>query len=520
MEESSKVNTLVKNTGWIYINKVVFAILQFVVTILVIRKLEVEIYGTFNFLIGSFFIFQIFAASQVTAVFDRYIPELIKNKDFLRYRRLLVLGALLALVSLTILLVALQFFHEPFGKAFNIVNFSDYLLPFTIYIFARFSKFVTEALIKALLLHKQFSIINMVVMALRSFAYIYFLPVLSVDIMLVIESAVAVLMSVLAIIVTIKFNSKLRYDPLLVTGETIHRKRVIKFSFYSLFNEFGANVVGESSDIFIIAYFGNPFLLGLYTFGFKIYHLLFQILPLKDFYSILRPLFFQKFTSEHTKEEFIQMFNFIIKFMLPLLAVPAIYFYVYGQSIISFVYDPKYLDAYLVTCIILTNYIFTALFFPVGLTIQLKERMDIALLGKIVAVFSLIAGALGMKYFGIEGVALATILGSLMKNIIMIYFMRGKAHMHYRLLEYKNYVLIFAFLYFVFSFTQPLVSNLWLLLCFSALFMITAGLLVIMFHPYNSDDLQILSRVGSNSKIGKKLVPIVHKIHNLKPKLG
>ncbi len=520
MEESSKVNTLVKNTGWIYVNKVVFAILQFIVTILVIRKLEVEVYGTFNFLIGSFFIFQIFAASQVTAVFDRYIPELIKNKDYLRFRKLLVLGAILALVSLGILLTALQFFHEPFGSAFNINNFSDYLLPFSIYIFARFSKFVTEALIKALLLHKQFSIINMFVMALRSIAYIYFLPVLSVDIMLTIESVVAILMAILAIGVTIKYNSQLKYDPALVTGDEVHRKRVIKFSFYSLFNEFGANVVGESSDIFIIAYFGNPYLLGLYTFGFKIYHLLFQILPLKDFYSILRPLFFQKFTSEHTREEFIQMFNFIIKFMLPLLTVPAIYFYVYGQSIIDFVYDPKYLDAYLVTCIILTNYIFSALFFPVGLTIQLKERMDIALLGKIVAVFSLVAGALGMKYFGIEGVALATIFGSLMKNVLMIYFMRGKAHMHYRLYEYKNYVLIFAFLYIAFSFTQPFVTNIWTLIGFSGIFMLTAGLLIIMFHPYNQQDLQILNRVGSNSKIGKKLVPIVLKIHNLKPKFG
>lgn len=520
MEGSSKINTLVKNTGWIYINKVVFTILQFIVTILVIRKLEVEVYGTFNFLIGSFFIFQIFAASQVTAVFDRYIPELIKNKDYLRFRKLLVWGAGLALVSLAILLVALQIFQEPFGKAFNIEHFSDYLLPFTIYIFGRFSRFVTEALIKGLLLHKQFSIISMIVMALRSVAYIYFLPVLNVNIMLLIETGIAILMSILAIGVTVRYNSKLIYDAAKLTGEVVHRNRVIKFSLYSVFNEFGANIVGESSDIFIIAYFGNPYLLGLYTFGFKIYHLLFQILPLKDFYSILRPLFFQKFTSEHSKEEFVQMFNFLIKFMLPVLTIPAIYVYVYGQSIISIVYDPKYLDAYLVTCIILTNYVFSALFFPVGLTIQLKERMDIALLGKTVAVFSLVAGVFGMKYFGIEGVAAATILGSILKNSLMIYFMRGKAFMTFRFWEFKNYLLIFIAIYFIFSLTRPLITNIWWLLVFSGLFGITAVILIIMFHPYTNKDLELLNRVGNTSKISKKLVPVILKIYRWKPQLA
>jgi O-antigen/teichoic acid export membrane protein len=204
--------------------------------------------------------------------------------------------------------------------------------------------------------------------------------------------------------------------------------------------------------------------------------------------------------------------------MLPLLSIPAIYFYVYGQPIIEYVYDPKYMDAYLVTCIIMTNYIFTALFFPVGLTIQLKERMDIALTGKVIALFSLAAGILGMKYYGIEGVAAATIFGSLFKNGLMIYLMRGKAHMVFRFKEFKNYLFVFITIYLIFAQTKTWVTDIWTLLVFSGIFMVVSGILVIMFHPYNQSDLDMLAKVGHNSKIGRKLTPVILKIYNLKPK--
>ncbi len=519
MQENSKVNILIKNTSWVYINKVFFSILQVIVTILVIRKLDIDIYGTFNFLIASFFIFQIFAASQVASVFDRYIPELIKNKDYRRFKKLVTYGVVIAIFGLSALLILLYLFQKPFADLFNFMDFEKYLLAFMAYVIGRFARVITEALIKAMLLHKQYAIINMIVTALRSVLYLYFLPRITINLMLYIEAAIGMLYGISSFVVAVvKYKKAMKtHNTADVIESDISASRVMKFGLYSVFNELGANIVQENSDVFIIKAMGNPFLLGLYTFAFKIYHILFQILPLKDFFSVLRPLFFQKFTSEHTKEDFVHMFNFIIKFMLPLLTFPALYFFIFGKEVIEFVFDPKYIAAYTVTCIIMSNYIFTALFFPVGMTIQLKERMDIALAGKIVVIFSLVAGFLGMKYFGIEGVAVATVLGLILKNLLMLFLMKNKAHMEYRFSEFKNYLFISLFLVALFYFTESFIINIWRLGMVSVLYVLAAGILVIMYHPFTDRDMLVIIKMRNSSKIGKKIAPFIEKVYNLKP---
>ncbi len=522
MQESSKVNTLVKNTSWVYVNKVFFSILQVIVTILVIRKLDIDIYGTFNFLIASFFIFQIFAASQVASVFDRYIPELIKNKDYRRFKKLVTYGIFIAIFGLSVLIILLYVFQKPFADLFNFTDFEKYLPAFIAYVVGRFSRVITESLIKAMLLHKQYAIINMLVAALRSILYLYFLPQITINLMLYIEASIGILYGVASFsVAVVKYKKVMKtHNTADVIESDISASRVMKFGLYSVFNELGANIVQENSDVFIIKAMGNSFMLGLYTFAFKIYHILFQILPLKDFFSVLRPLFFQKFTSEHTKEDFVHMFNFIIKFMLPLLTFPALYFFIFGKEVIEFVFDPKYVAAYTVTCIIMSNYIFTALFFPVGMTIQLKERMDIALAGKAVVIFSLAAGFLGMKYFGIEGVAVATVLGLILKNLLMLFLMRDKAHMEYRLLEFKNYLFISIALVVLFYFTESFIINIWRLGIISVIYVVVAGVLVIMYHPFTAKDMVLIHKMRDSSKIGKKIAPYIAKVYSLKPNLG
>ncbi len=83
----SKAKTLIHNTKWIYISKIVTQILGLVATVLVIRKLSVDIFGTYNILLNSFIVFQIFAVSSVSNIFNRYIPELIANKEYRKFRK-------------------------------------------------------------------------------------------------------------------------------------------------------------------------------------------------------------------------------------------------------------------------------------------------------------------------------------------------------------------------------------------------------------------------------------------------
>ncbi len=50
-EETSRAKILVKNTAWIYVGKLFTQLFGVIATILVIRKLSVDVFGTYNFLI-------------------------------------------------------------------------------------------------------------------------------------------------------------------------------------------------------------------------------------------------------------------------------------------------------------------------------------------------------------------------------------------------------------------------------------------------------------------------------------
>jgi len=73
---SSAANTLVNNTKWIYVSKIATQLFSVITTILVIRKLSVDVFGTFNLFQTSFVVFQLFTLSWIISVFNRYIPEI------------------------------------------------------------------------------------------------------------------------------------------------------------------------------------------------------------------------------------------------------------------------------------------------------------------------------------------------------------------------------------------------------------------------------------------------------------
>jgi O-antigen/teichoic acid export membrane protein len=333
-----------------------------------------------------------------------------------------------------------------------------------------------------------------------------------------IEGGLAVVYCLPALWILVIYNRKESKPIMRSNAKPVTQARVIRFGLFSSLNELGAGIVGKTSDYFIISAISSPYYVGIYAFAYKIYSIIFRLLPLKDFQSVLRPLFFQKFTEKYDKEEFIRVYNFIIKVMIPVYLLPAVYFLIFGRKIIEFVYDPRYLDAYVVTCIVLFSNTIVALFYPQGLAIILKERMDIALYSKGVVIFSIVAGIFGMKWFGIIGVAIATMIGDFLRNLFMHLMLKGKVDMEYRIGELKNYLLISGFLIVTFYFAQYIVTGLISLMAISFAFLLVSGLLLIVFHPFNSDELNILNRISKTTGPFSRITPYIIKINHLRPK--
>lgn len=517
MADSSRIKILVNNTAWIYFSKIFTQLISLITTILVIRKLAVDIFGTYNFLLNTFVIIELFVLSSITSVFNRYIPELIKNNEFYKLKKLINTGLLISIPSLIVSVVLIIIFEKPFGEFFNIPDFSQYLIPFLIYIICAYFKALIDNILRSFLLHKLTSKITMFNSFLRSVLFFAFLSILNVNILMYIESFLCFLFAVQGFRMFYQHFRK-NQDPSIETTNPVTQKRVIRYGLYSSINELGAGIVGKTSDYYIISSISNTYLLGLYSFAYRLYGLIYQLLPLRDFLTVLRPLFIQKYTSNYNKEEYINMYNFIIKVMLPIFLLPGIYFFLFGKPFIIYLFDIKYIDAYWVTCIILFSHWVTAFFYPLGLTIILKEKMHIALFSKIVVIFSILGGIWAMKLYGIIGVALITMIGDFLRNFIMYIWMKKYDDVEYRLSEFLKYfyqIIILAGIFYIFN-HYNYINTPFKFIVFSALFVIVAFFLAIKLHPFNSIDLQLLKEITAKNKYLVKASNVIIKIYQFK----
>ncbi|NJM15195.1 MAG: oligosaccharide flippase family protein [Bacteroidales bacterium] len=427
MENSSASKLVVVNTGWVYIGKVLSQLFSIIAVILVIRKIPVEIYGNFNFLLTGIVIFNIIAASPVVNVFNRFLPEIIENKEYSKLSKIIWVGFIVSSVAAALLFVPLYVFKDSFASFFNIPNFNESIYHFSVFVIARFMQLVMTSVLTSLLLHKYSSLVTVVISLIRSVLYVVYIDNITVNFLINVESITSFLYFALALVFLVKYKNGLKHPATAPVKSPVTKKRVVKFGMYSSFNELGAGIVGQTSDFYIISAMSNLHSVGLYSFAYKLFDLIYKILPIKEFATVIRPIFFRKFSGQYHPGDLSDFYNFIVKTMLPVFGLPFIYFASLGMPIIEFVFDPKYMAAYAITVIILFSNIVEAVFYPTGLVMHLKERMDIALYSKSVVVFSIFGGIWAMKNFGITGVALATVTGELIKNVFIFAMLKKPA---------------------------------------------------------------------------------------------
>jgi O-antigen/teichoic acid export membrane protein len=517
-EQTSRAKILVKNTTWIYIGKLFTQLFGVIATILVIRKLAVDVFGTYNFLIKILLIYFVFALSPVLNLFNRYIPELLQLKDFRRTKKLIKVGISLSGSCAIVISFLIFFLSDTFSNLFNIENLRLYYNALMFFIITTFFKNLLNTILTSALLHQYAAILMTFSSFVRSVLLVSLLKIIDVNLLLVIEGLASLAFFLPGLILLIRFFRSHAHQQVVKEEKSDIRKRVIKFGMYSAFNELGYGLVGRESDFYIISAFSNQYFVGLYSFGTSIYEMIFKVLPVREFMTVLRPVFFQKFTENYSREEFIHIYNFIVKLILPAFLLPTVYFIIFGQQVINLVFDPKYIDAYWATNLILLSNISLAVFMPLNLVLHLKERMDIALLSKIVAVFSIVAGIFAMKRFGIVGVAAATLIGDFLREMFVFYILRRTVDLKYRVREYMNYVFVFVLSSIPFLFLRDMITSLEILILISAVYGGIVVLLIILFHPFNAEDQILLNKLSESTRISSLIGKVIRKVYGLRSK--
>ncbi len=498
---------LLENTMWVYVAKIVTQAIGLLASVLVLRQLEVDVYGTYVFLFGLFVGFQLLIISPLKQVLLRFIPEL---RPKISGQNMLVLLLQIMLLALTMVVTLTIFFflnRDYIATLFNIESFDDYLIPFLIFIITYSIKLLLEVLMTTFLLHRKIAILNIWIVTIRATLYIILLQSLTVNYLLLIEGVVSVLYSIpalLSVYVGIKRSTEIVNNKL-----PLYKKRIRKFWIYSFFTEVGAGLIGRTSDYYIIAAFSNPYFMGLYGFAIKIYEIFYKLVPIREMESVLKPLFFARYASASSDEELNQFFNFTLKALVPLFIFPFLFFTVFGKVLIIEVFGVKYIESYWTAVILLLGIIVNGFFYPLLMIIQLREKLQLLLYSNIIVILSLIAGIIMMKHYGIIGVAIASVLGEFIKHVFIFFMFNSFCKLSYSWKMLKSYLGIIAFVLVVYMPFQFLYSNLILASVAMILFFISYLLYLINFHPLDHEELKQLNDLLLSSKKLKPLLSVV-----------
>ena len=510
---SKNASSIVKNTKWVYIAKIFAQVFNFISVILVVRNIEVSVFGTYNLLLNTFFIFQILGLSAIINIFNRYIPEIVEHQRKKQLLRLVNTGYKIAFLLLVVLVIALVLFQDAFVEVFKVENFNQFIIALICYIVANFMKVLIDTILKSVLLHKKVALTTMFVIFMRTILYIVFIDSLTVELLLYIEAGLFGFYSIYGYSIFIRYLKNLKFDkPTAEIKDPVTYKRIKKYGLYSIINEFGLGLVGNKFNYFIVSAFTNPILLGIFAFASRINKLIFKLLPFKDFQSIIRPIFYKKFTGNYKLEEFHNNFAFMIKILLPIYVFPIVFFILFGQDMINFVFGDEYISSYALIVILLSTNFFVAFFYPLGLTAYLKERMDYLLYSKIAVLVSIFIAIVGVKYYGLYAVVLAYFFGSLVKNLVLWFFMRRYKEIKYRFNDYKNFIVIFLCLIpwgVILYYDISIVWNLVLAIAF----VLYSLIVFINFLPYNEYDLNVLEKLGGSMGKKKRIASLVVKTY-------
>lgn len=497
----TRTNLFFNNLSWIYYAKVMTQVIGLISTYLILSKLPVTVFGEYTFLINIFIIIQIINVSPLQNVINRFLPELSQSGETNKIRTVVLYSYSIGIIGTLFFFGVAYLTKDWISGFFKLESFSALFCLLLIYSIVTLSKNIAYAISTSLLLNKKTAHINIVNSVLRLILYLIFYKELTVSSLIQIESLLASIFFIQLFIIIKKYlNVKEVLRKIDVGKKSNLKYRMIKFGFFSFFNELGTGIIGKTSDYYIIAAFSNQYSVGLYSFAYRIYDIIYKILPMQEFITVLRPLFFQKYSTDYDLNSFYNFYNFLVKLMLPLFTLPAILFLLFGKDLIEIFFSGKYIDAYYVTLIILATNISSAFFYPVGITLQLKERMDILFYSKIIVIFSIFAGIIGMKYFDIIGVAIATGLGDILKHLFILLAVRKTKLIKYRMSEYKNYLYVFLIpTILIFSLNQFIEYNGYSLFFVIILFILIEILFLVKWHSFNKSDLELLEKISKNN---------------------
>lgn len=422
LKEGAELYTQIREKSlYTLLERTLAPVLNFLVSVMIIRLLPVEDYGIYKILLAILGYITLTSSLGLPSVFHRFIPEFYQKGEFGKLKNLVQRGLAWRLVLCIGLVALMLIFSQQLGRLFQIQDSLRYLAIFSIgIIFYLQSTLLTVATI-SVLQHKRYLVMQLTYFSFRA-GLIISLLLSGQGLMGVVIGETAAYL-VLYVLYTAFFLGFMKRNPG-NGGEKLPVRRLVRFGGFSYLNEAGAKILSISTDYFVISAFMGPAAVGIYAFAAQVMTLISRFLPHNIFQNVIRPFFFGRYHSENNAHQLEDVLGFLIK-MISFVSIPLLAgVLILGDKLIIYVFDPKYLPSlkilWVVTAFMALNFYLD----PVALVLQAKEKVQILFYSKIFAIYNLILDLLLIRPYGIMGVALATGSAVLFKNLFCYYHAR------------------------------------------------------------------------------------------------
>lgn len=279
-----------------------------------------------------------------------------------------------------------------------------------------------QRILETLFLHKYVALANLVYTLCRLFALgiIFYLGYGLWEVLWMDLAASLVLLSAYARYAAAALNS-LPDKPGAAAGVSFAAllKQLLKTGRLNFFDQPGTLLFNISTDFVIIAFFLDLNALGRYAFVAHLSYLISKCLPGNLLKGVIIPAYFSRYACSNNKIELGKMFRIISKLTAFILFPIFIITVILGREIVGQAFDARYLDAY--PAMVLLLFYHVMLSFPASLPLQVLERTEFRLIGKIALVYNIVMSAVLVQHWGITGVALASASAILWQRMVEYY---------------------------------------------------------------------------------------------------
>ncbi|MGB8957938.1 MAG: oligosaccharide flippase family protein [Candidatus Aminicenantales bacterium] len=434
-DESSKITKngiqalIRKNSPYVVLERAVGATVSFLTTVFILRSLSVEAFGIYSVLLSVMLYVGLFSSLGLPSLFQRFIPEFFQKNEIGKLKNLIGKGLFWRFLAGAGLIIVLLMFSAPLGRLFRITKALEYLGLFALAIIFYLETQLQGTILTSVFRHKWYAIAQISYIVLRA-AILFVLISLGFGLNgLLAGEAIAYFF--LFVVQHFYYRKFLAAHPSDSARMELPFKRLMKFGGFTFFNETGAQILSDSTDVFVIAAFLGPAAVGTYAFATRVMALATRVLPQSVFMNVIRPAFFTMYVSDEDQDQINSRFNFLVK-LIAFFSVPLVSaIFVLGDKMIIHIFDPKYLSSLKVLWVVAAFTGFNFFFEPIGLVLQSIEKVEVLFTSKIFAVYNLATSLLWIKPYGIMGVAVSTGSAILFKNLFC-YFL-AKRHVRLNL---------------------------------------------------------------------------------------